>query len=63
MQSSSRHLDFRHAKEKEGCRQHIKKRYTHCPHKAKFPLVETIYACQYNMIRSNYAINNFQTEF
>jgi hypothetical protein len=49
-------------KERRDCRQHINKWNTRCPHNAKFPLVEIDTPVKSNLIRSNYAINNFQTE-
>jgi hypothetical protein len=50
-------------KERTDFRQHIKKWNRRCPHNEKIPIGRNRYACQSNLIRSNYAINNFQTEY
>jgi hypothetical protein len=49
-------------KERRDCRQHIKKWNPRCPTQRKIPIGRNRYACQSNLICSNYAINNFQSK-
>jgi hypothetical protein len=55
-------LDFRACERKGGLQTAHQEMKSALPTKRKIPIGRNRYACQSNLICSNYAINNFQTE-
>jgi hypothetical protein len=55
-------LDFRAREGKGGTADNTSRNETALPTQRKIPIGRNRYACQSNLICSNYAINNFQSE-
>jgi hypothetical protein len=55
-------LDFRARERKGGTADNTSRNETALPTQRKIPIGRNRYACQSNLICSNYAINNFQSE-
>ena len=56
-------LDLRACERKGGTADNISRNKTALPTQRKIPIGRNRYACQSNPICSNYALNNFQSEF